>query len=142
MAPRLNAVMATRGATARSAVRSPGLEEVVVIALAADRIARAISSDAITEGWRERLARAATSNNGDRSHRAVARWISELVHCPVCTGWWTSLALSALWPGGLRLRRGLSVAGAQVLLTLAERLVSEIGRAAIHQADHLERLPN
>jgi hypothetical protein len=32
------------------------------------------------------------------------------------------------------------VAGAQVLITLAERLVSEQGRLSIHEADHRERL--
>jgi hypothetical protein len=53
----------------------------------------------------------------------------------VCTGWWSSLLLSMVWPGRCRFRRGLSVAGAQVLLTLAERLVSEQGRVAIRQAD-------
>ena len=45
-----------------------------------------------------------------------------------------------MWPGPLRLCRGLSVAGSQVMITLAERLVSEQGRAAIHEADHRERL--
>jgi hypothetical protein len=40
----------------------------------------------------------------------------------------------------MRFRRGLSVAGAQVMITLAARLVSEEGRAAVREADDLERL--
>ena len=110
-----------------------------MIGLAAARVARAVSCDEVTAPLRDRLARAARAAHGGGSGRVV-RWLSELVHCPVCTGWWTSLALSAMWPGQLRLRRGLSVAGAQVLITLAERLVSEQGRVAIHEADHRERL--
>ena len=111
----------------------------MVIGLAAARVARVISCDEITAPLRDRLARAARSVDGG-GHGRLVRWASELVHCPVCTGWWASLALSAMWPGPLRLRRGLSVAGAQVMITLAERLVSEQGRAAIHEADHRERL--
>jgi Protein of unknown function (DUF1360) len=111
----------------------------VVLGLAAARVARAISCDEVTAPLRERLARAARSVDGG-GHGTVVRWASELVQCPVCTGWWASLALSAMWPGRLRLRRGLAVAGAQVLITLAERLVSEQGRAAVHEADHRERL--
>jgi hypothetical protein len=120
--------------------KAPGLEDVVVIALAANRVARAISCDQITAGWRERLARAGRPVHGDNRRHHVAHWFSELVHCPVCTGWWASLAMSAVWPGSFRLRRGLSVAGAQVLLTLGERLISEEGRAAVHEADQLGRL--
>jgi hypothetical protein len=116
---------------------STRLEEVVVIGLAAARIARAISSDEITAPLRERIARAAGPEHSGRG-RPLVKWASELVNCPVCTGWWASLALSAMWPGPLRVRRGLSVAGAQVIITLAERLVSEQGRAAVKEADQLE----
>jgi len=35
----------------------------------------------------------------------------------------------------MRVRRGIAAAGVQVLITLAERLISEQGRAAIHRAD-------
>ncbi len=108
----------------------PRLEQVLVIALAAQRIARAVSTDEITQPVRDRLDRWAGSDSAG-ARRGVAR----LVGCPVCTGWWTSLAMSAVWPGKTKLRRGLSVAGAQVLLTLLERLVSERGRASIHEAD-------
>jgi Protein of unknown function (DUF1360) len=118
---------------------SPRLEEVVVIGLAAARVARVISCDEITAPLRDRLARAARSVDGGGHGRLVQR-ASDLIHCPVCTGWWASLALSAAWPGRLRLRRGLAVAGVQVMITLAERLVSEQGRAAIHEADRLDRL--
>jgi hypothetical protein len=114
------------------------LEDVIVIGLAAARVARAISCDEITVALRRRLDHASASSE-DGHRRALARWSSNLVHCPVCTGWWASLALSALWPGPMRFRRGLSVAGAQVIITLAERLVSEEGRAAVREADDLER---
>jgi hypothetical protein len=87
--------------------RGPGLEETIVIALAAGRLARAISVDQI----------------------------AELLRCPVCVGWWTSLATSFAWPGRMRVRRGIAAAGVQVLMTLAERLISEQGRAAISRAD-------
>ena len=110
------------------------LEEVMVIALAAQRIARAISTDTISAPLRQRL----NGWAGRRQQRplgSVAHTLSELASCPVCTGWWTSLAMSAVWPGPARVRRGISVAGAQVVLTLLERLVSEQGRAAIHHAD-------
>jgi hypothetical protein len=106
---------------------------VVVLALAAERVARVISLDGITAPWRERLERAAEDPTGQRSR--VSRFVAELVACPLCTGWWASLAVSALWPGQYRLRRGLSVAGAQALLALAERLVSEQGRAVVRQID-------
>jgi Protein of unknown function (DUF1360) len=118
------AVMARRTETA-----GPRLEEILVIALAAERVARAISLDGITAPWRERVERAADQPVNGR--RRLSRLVSDLVTCPMCTGWWASLAVSVMWPGGYKLRRGLSVAGAQVLLTLAERLVSEQGRAVI-----------
>src|SRR4051812_47566540 len=98
-------------AARRRSMGGPRLEEVVVIALAATRLARAISVDDITEPWRQRLNRAA-DEAGDS--RRVIRFVADLVCCPICTGWWASLAVSALWPGSYRLRRGMSVAGAQV----------------------------
>src|SRR4051812_14533701 len=107
----------------------PRLEEVVVIALAADRLARAISLDEITAPWRARLGPTTRGGPDDRSR--LSRMVADLVACPVCTGWWASMVLSALWPGSYRVRRGLSVAGMQVLLTLAARLVSEEGRAVV-----------
>jgi hypothetical protein len=118
--------------------RRVDLEEVVVIALAAQRLARAISTDEITAPLRDRLDTWAASAKRGRATGVVAGRLADLVRCPVCTGWWTSLAMSASWPGGSRLRRGVAVAGAQVLLTLAERLVSEQGRAAVHHADITE----
>jgi hypothetical protein len=84
------------------------MEEVVVIALAADGVARAISLDGITAPWRERLERAAEDRTESRGR--VSRFVAELVGCPPCTGWWASLAASALWPGQHRLRRVLSPA--------------------------------
>jgi hypothetical protein len=114
-------------------VTGPGLEEVVVIALAAGRIARAVSIDEISAPLRDRLDRPSPGATGAAAR--VRGRVADLVHCPVCTGWWSSLLLSLVWPGNHRLRRGLSVAGAQVMLTLAERLVSEQGRVAIRQAD-------
>lgn len=115
--------------------RGPGLEETVVIALAAGRLARAISTDEITEPMRAGIERWAADGPQRRSVRMA---LADLVRCPVCVGWWASLAASAAWPGRMRLRRGVAVAGVQVLLTLAERLVSEHGRAAIHHADLAE----
>jgi hypothetical protein len=113
----------------------PGLEETVVIALAANRLARAIAVDEITEPLRSRVERwAGTGGDGP----PVQQQIAKLVKCPVCVGWWASLAISLGWPGRMRLRRGVAVAGAQVLLSLAERLVSERGRGATHHADRAE----
>ena len=113
--------------------RGPGLEETIVIALAAGRLARAISVDQITEPFRNRVDRWAAS--GPPSSRRARHRLAELLRCPVCVGWWTSLATSFAWPGRMRVRRGIAAAGVQVLITLAERLISEQGRAAIHRAD-------
>lgn len=124
--------------SSRSDASVPGLQEVVVLALAAQRLARAVSMDEITEPLRERLDQWALPVTERKVPQGVASRIAELVRCPVCSGWWISLAVSALWPGRNRLRRGVSVAGAQVSLTLIERLVSESGRGAIHQADITE----
>jgi hypothetical protein len=110
----------------------PHLGEVVVLAFAASRISRAISLDEITAPLRARLEeRAATGGT-------TLRWAAKLVECPLCVGWWVSLAVSVAAPGRHRLLRGASVAGVQVFLALAERLVSEEGRAAIHEADVVE----
>jgi hypothetical protein len=116
----------------RAPPEGPALDEVVVIALAAARLARAISIDDVTEPLREWLRRSADEAGGARRIRQFAR---DLVCCPVCLGWWISLGTSALWPGPHRFRRGLSVADAQVLITLAERLVSEQGRLAVRQVE-------
>jgi hypothetical protein len=111
----------------------PTIESVVVLALAASRLARAVSVDDITAPARRRVGEWAQRRDSEG-----ARWLVELLHCPVCTGWWASLAVSLAAPGQRRLLRGVSVAGAQVVLTLAERLISEEGRAAISSADLLE----
>jgi hypothetical protein len=127
-------VPSTRAIDGRGSATLLRLEEVAVIALAAQRLARVISTDAITAPLRRRVDDLAARANGRVSARA-ARALAELLACPVCTGWWSSLAVSAAWPGRARFRRGLSVAGMQVLLALVERLVSEHGRSAIHVAD-------
>jgi len=114
--------------------RGPRLEETILVALAAGRLARAISVDRISEGLRARVDRWAAEGDGSPGRRKLA----ELVHCPVCLGWWTSIATSLAWPGRRRVRRGIAAAGVQVLLTLAERLVSEQGRAAVYEADVAE----
>lgn len=111
----------------------PGLEEVIVIALAAGRVARAVSIDEVSAAWRERIHTRANTASGSSSR--LQRWAADMIGCPVCTGWWSSLVLSLLWPGRHRVRRGLAVAGAQVILTFAERLVSEQGRLVIQQAE-------
>jgi Protein of unknown function (DUF1360) len=115
--------------------RGPGVEETIVIGLAAGRLARAISVDEITEPLRARVDRWAAASGPSRGAR---QRVAEFVSCPVCVGWWTSLAMSLAWPGRMRLRRGVAAAGVQVLLTLTERLMSEQGRAAIHRADLVE----
>ena len=129
---------ASRGARHAGRAGGPGLQEVIVIALAAGRIARAVSIDEISAPLRDRLSRPSQRTGASERWRRIT---ADLVQCPVCTGWWSSLLLSMVWPGGYRLRRGLSVAGAQVLLTLAERLVSEQGRVAIRQAEEEQAPP-
>jgi hypothetical protein len=109
------------------------LQEVVVIAFAADRIARALSIDSISAPVRERLRRS-PSPEGAGTGR-VREFAADLLDCPVCTGWWSSLGISMMWPGRYRLRRGLAVAGVQVVISLAERLISEEGRIAVRQAE-------
>jgi hypothetical protein len=111
-----------------------GLEEVVVLALAANRLARAIAVDEITEPVRDRVDAWARRGSAGRER------LAQLVHCPTCTGWWTSLALSLVVPGRRRLLRGVAVAGGQVMLSLAERLVSEQGRVAVYEAKAEEEL--
>jgi hypothetical protein len=106
--------------------------EVMVLAFAASRITRAVSLDEITAPLRVRL-----EERAENGGTALA-WATKLVECPLCVGWWVSLAVSIAAPGRHRLLRGASVAGVQVFLALAERLVSEEGRAAIHEADVAE----
>jgi hypothetical protein len=110
----------------------PRLEEIIVLAFAASRVTRAISLDEISEPLRARFEDRAESGG------AALRWANKLLTCPLCVGWWVSLALSFALPGRYRLVRGAAIAGAQALMALAERLVSEEGRAAIHGADIVE----
>lgn len=124
----------SRLATRRSSVgvgAIPRLEEVAVLAFAAARLARVISLDEITAPARRRLE--------EWAHEASApswrTWSLDLVRCPVCVGWWTSLAISLAAPGRHRLLRGASVAGLQVALAFVERLISEEGRAAVYVAE-------
>lgn len=119
---------------ARSPVRGTGipLTDVVVLGLAAARLARAVSVDEIGQPLRDRV--------NERTDGSVNRWATSLVGCPVCTGWWFSLVVSLLARGRHRVLRGVAVAGMQVLISLVERLVSEEGRAAVHQANHAEVL--
>jgi hypothetical protein len=109
---------------------TPRLEEVAVLALAATRLARVISIDEITAPIRRRLEEWAAEASAPKWRE----WSLELVRCPVCIGWWTSLLISLAAPGRHRLLRGVSVAGLQVVLALAERLISEEGRAAVYVA--------
>ena len=98
-------------------------------------MARAISVDDLTAPLRDRLKdRAASEDNG--KYQKATQLVVDLVCCPVCVGWSASITMSAVRPGGNRLRRGVSVAGAQVMLTLAERLVSEQGRLAVREVEH------
>jgi hypothetical protein len=111
---------------------NPGwrLEQVIILALASNRLARAITVDEITEPARAR----SIAWGQDHLSPSLQQRLTQLIECPVCMGWWTSILLSLLTPGRRRLRRGMAVAGAQVLLSLAERLVSERGRAAVDEA--------
>lgn len=63
----------------------------VTIGLAAFRLYRIAGVDAITEPFHGRL---------NASHHPVARWVSDLVSCPWCIGFWASVALSALGAWG------------------------------------------
>jgi hypothetical protein len=107
----------------------PRIEEVTVLALASTRLTRAITLDEITAPLRDQLERKAEHGGN------AWVWASKLLSCPACVGWWMSLAISVMLPGRHRLLRGASVAGAQMLLALLERLVSEEGREAISSAD-------
>lgn len=109
----------------------PSVSDVVVLSLAAARLARAVSVDDISEPARERMAAWA----GAADAPGWGRWADRLIHCPLCTGFWLSLGVSLAAPGRSRVLRGLAVAGGQVMWSLAERLVSEEGRAAIHTAN-------
>ena len=102
------------------------------MAFAASRVTRAISLDEISAPLRSRF-----ESRAERGG-AVLRWANKLVTCPLCVGWWVSLALTFALPGRHRVLRGASIAGTQAFLALAERLVSEEGRAAIHGADIVE----
>jgi hypothetical protein len=113
------------------ALAVPRLEEVAVLALAATRLARVISIDEITAPVRRRMEEWAEGSSAP----TWRTWSVELVRCPVCVGWWASLAISLAAPGRHRLLRGVSVAGLQVLLALFERLISEEGRAAVYVAE-------
>jgi hypothetical protein len=110
--------------------RIPRLEEVVVLGLAATRLARVVSIDEITAPMRGRMEEWADG----ASAPTWRKWSLELVRCPVCVGWWASLGISLAAPGRHRVLRGMSVAGLQVLFALLERLISEEGRAAVYAA--------
>lgn len=100
-----------------------------MLAFASSRVTRAITLDEISKPLRSRL-----EQNAENGGPAWV-WTSKLLSCPACTGWWVSLAISVVLPGRYRLLRGASVGGAQMLLALLERLVSEEGREAISSAD-------
>ena len=107
----------------------PRIEEVAVLALASSRLTRAITLDEITTPVRDRLEQKAEHGGN------AWVWTNKLLSCPACVGWWVSLPISVVLPGRHRFLRGASVAGAQMLLALLERLVSEEGREAISSAD-------
>jgi hypothetical protein len=92
-----------------------------------------MSLDEISAPLRERLR--GESGQGAATGGRLRRLAADLVDCPVCTGWWSSLLMSIAWPGNHRFRRGLSVAGVQVVLAFAERLLSEEGRLAVREAE-------
>src|SRR3954470_8745579 len=67
----------------RTTLDVPSFGEVVMIALGAQRVARAVSTDEITAPVRARLERWAESTRGTR-YGAPARGAAKLVQCPVC----------------------------------------------------------
>jgi hypothetical protein len=122
-------------AVARGTPRAEGLSPVLV-GLAGARLARAVSVDEITKPLRDRLALWAYRPD------AVGwqRWLYDLVECPICSGTWLTAGAYAVSRYGKR--RGplneelvtlAAAMGVHVLATLADRLMFQVGEAAIWQ---------
>ena len=101
---------------------------VLIVGLAAFRIARAIATDTVSLPFRRWLfAKAYAGIPPDQIETAdpsmfqsapVVRWLYKLLSCPFCIGFWISLALWAvLHEGRDPLVTAFAVAGFQYLLT-------------------------
>lgn len=95
----------------------------VIVALASYRLTRIVTTDKITEQWRDRLYRWAWVEpdepeqyraawvrwqgdapfEGEGSTRPMPRaggfrtYVNELFNCPWCLGWWVSYGVLAFW---------------------------------------------
>ena len=101
----------------------PPLEAIVLIALAAFRATRLITSDTITEPLRDRLERWAWEfgPNGQLKARGALRtWLVEGLTCQWCLGVWMSAASYSTWRWagevGLALLAILAIAGVECAL--------------------------
>jgi hypothetical protein len=88
---------------------------VIVLGLAAQRVAMVVTEDSIFEPVRERVGRGARQGS-------TREWLANLIMCPWCFGVWAAFAVTGLWfwatdwPGlGEYLVTALAVAGTQVL---------------------------
>lgn len=74
---------------------------VLVVGLAAYRLARAIANDSITEPFRDWLYVGAYGEDPQPGDEPVGgkfwQWAYSLVSCPFCCSWWIALGLYALW---------------------------------------------
>lgn len=106
---------------------------VLVVGLAAYRLARAVANDSITEPFRDWLYVGAYGDDPQPGDEPVGgifwRWAYALVSCPFCIGFWISLALYALWvnAGWTRPFIGaVAVAGVAALLAGYDRALAKV----------------
>jgi hypothetical protein len=106
----------------------------VLVGLAGARLARAVSVDAISKPLRDRLALWAYREDS----RAWQRWLYDLAECPICSGTWLTAGVYAVSRYGKRrlswndeLVRVAAAMGVHVLVTLADRVMFQVGEAAI-----------
>lgn len=98
----------------------------VVLAFAAYRAARLVTTDSISETYRSRLYAWAWNDDGGRAPEAVLRagawrtYVYELVSCAFCLGVWAAAVVYGLWRTDWAPARGLvvvlAVAGGQAML--------------------------
>lgn len=102
------------------------LLRVLIVGLAAYRLARAVSVDTITDPARAWLYEAAYGPDGEAEGGWGWRWIYGLLSCGYCCGFWISLGLYALWvnAGGSRpFVAAVAVAGAASILFGLDRVM-------------------
>lgn len=74
---------------------------VIIVGIAAYRLARVVAVDSITEPARSCLfwaGHADPDNTGPIVTSRVVAWAYALVSCPFCVGWWLALLLWFAWP--------------------------------------------